>query len=265
LLEKPMTLTAAEAEELQKLAERKKLELLISCPWHYTPHSVEARRLIRSGALGKIKMISVLMTNFTLGLYQGKPWNQIFGDNATGQNAAAPYMTPGLHSYSDPSIAGGGQIYCQVSHVAAHLNFLTGGRLSEVFARFDNGGTQVDVYDALSLKLDDGTLVSVASNGATMPSERNYEVRIYGEEGMLLLELWKGTMAWHNRRGEVKSYPDLGENEIYPMFAPAENFVDVMAGKAANGSPGSTGVFAMQVIEASIASAKERRNIVLGT
>jgi hypothetical protein len=50
LIEKPMTFTAAEAEELQEIADRKGLHFLISHPWHYTRHAVEARKLLQSGA-----------------------------------------------------------------------------------------------------------------------------------------------------------------------------------------------------------------------
>src|SRR5439155_8327165 len=59
LIEKPMTFTADEARELVEIAAQRKLQLLISCPWHFTAHGIEARRLIHSGALGKIKLISV--------------------------------------------------------------------------------------------------------------------------------------------------------------------------------------------------------------
>ena len=62
LVEKPMTVTAAESERLVQVANERGLQLLVSCPWHYTAHAIEARRLIRSGALGSIRMISVLMT-----------------------------------------------------------------------------------------------------------------------------------------------------------------------------------------------------------
>src|SRR3990170_5945433 len=88
LIEKPMTITAAEAEELQHIADRKGLHFLISHPWHYTPHAVEARKLVQSGALGEIRMISQLFTNFGLGLYKGLPWDQVFGENPTPQNLA---------------------------------------------------------------------------------------------------------------------------------------------------------------------------------
>ncbi|HVF11185.1 MAG TPA: Gfo/Idh/MocA family oxidoreductase [Abditibacteriaceae bacterium] len=263
LIEKPMTFTVREARELVEIAERNHLVFLISAPWHYTPHGIEARRLIQAGALGQLKMISILMTNFTQGLYQGLPWEKVFGKNPTLQNSATPYLRPGQYSYSDPLLAGGGQIYCQVSHAAAYVGFLTNTQPREVFARFDNAGTAVDVYDALNIKLSDGTLVSLASTGATMLSDRHYEVRIYGTRGMILLELWKGTMEFHDIDCNVQRYSDLPEAEIYPMFAPAGNFVDAVLGQAPNGSPATLGLYAMKIIEAARASAGENRNVVI--
>jgi len=261
LIEKPMTFTVAEADELVRLAAEKGVQCVISCPWHYTPHNIEARRLIREGAIGEVKLVSVLMTNFTKGLYEGVPWERVFGDNPTLQNASTPYLAPAQNSYSDPQIAGGGQIYCQVSHVAAHLGFITGLEPREVFARFDNASTQVDVYDALSLKLQNGALVSVASTGATMLSQRHYEVRVYGTAGMILLELWKGTMELHDVACNVTNYPDLTEAEVYPMFEPARNFVDAITGEAPNGSPGALGLYAMKIIEGACESVRSNSNV----
>jgi hypothetical protein len=48
-------------------------------------------------------------------------------------------------TYSDPAIAGGGQIYAQVCHVAAYLAFLNGTPPSEVFARFHKDGCRLEV------------------------------------------------------------------------------------------------------------------------
>ncbi len=263
LVEKPITLTLAEARVLEELANEKGLVLAVACPWHFTAHGKAARELVRSGCLGEMKMISVLMTNFTLGLYQGKAWDHAFEQNPELQKSAEVYVPPATNSYSDPSISGGGQIYCQVSHAAAYLSYLTGRQPAEVFARFDNAGMAVDIYDSLSIKLDDGTLVSMASHGATMLTERHYEVRVYGTEGMILLDLWKGKMEFHARDCQITRYPDLSEEEIYPLFAPTENFIDAILGNAPNVSPGDIGVFSMQIIEAAVASAASGRNIVL--
>jgi len=262
LIEKPMTFTADEAAELVSIAKQRELHFLISAPWHYTAHGTSARGLVQSGALGQVKMISVLMTNFTQGFYRGLPWNQLFAGSEAFENAAPPYQAPGQSSYSDAAVAGGGQVYCQVSHVAAYLGFLTGRQPAEVFARFDNAGTDVDVHDILNIKLDDGTLVAVASTGATMLTDRNFEVRLYGSQGMLFMELWKGKMEAHDSQGNVKRLPNLAEAEIYPMSAPTNNLVDVVRGDAPNGSPAELGLSAMRMIEAACRSAATGANVI---
>ena len=263
LVEKPMTITAAESEELLALAAEKNVHFLVSCPWHYTSHGIETRRLLSENAIGPIRMISVLMTNYVEGLYEGKSWTEIFGDNSTRENAAMPYRTPNQNSYSDPKIAGGGQIYCQVSHAAAYLSFLTGAEPTEVFSRFLPEGADIDIYNALNLKLSDGTVVNLSSHGVSPPNSRTYEVRIFGDSGAIHLDLWKGLMEVHRYPDGPISLPPLKEEEIYLLHAPAKNLVDCILGDATNGSPASTGVFAMKVIEAAVRSARTGENVKL--
>jgi predicted dehydrogenase len=254
LIEKPMTLSVREAEELIQLAGKRDVNLMISCPWHYTRHGQGARALIASGALGRVKMISVLMTNPIHELLRGENTNPTHGKS---------YIDPEPGSYSDPKIAGGGQIYCQVSHAAAYIAFLTGSRPSEVFARFDNDGSGVDIYDSINIKMEKGELVSLASTGATPLTKRQYEVRVFGSEGILLLELWAGTMEWIGFNGDRKVFPPLTETEIYPEQAPAHNLIDAVLGKQPNKSPAQLGVAAMEIIEAACASAKSGKNVVI--
>ena len=252
LIEKPMTFTADEARELVELAAQKRLQLLVSCPWHFTAHGIEARRLIRSGALGEIKMISVLMTNPIDKLLRGINTTPTHGlDNI--------YVEPRKGSYNDPAIAGGGQIYCQVSHAAAYLTFLTGLRPAEVYARFDRDGSPNDIYNALTITLESGALASIASTAATPLCERNYEVRIFGGQAILQLELWRGRMAMVDFADQRTSFAPLAENEIYPGQKPALNFVDAILGKAPNGSPGELGLASMEIIEAACESAQTNR------
>lgn len=253
LLEKPMTFTAGEARELVELAAQKKLQLVMSCPWHFTRHGIEARRLIHSGVLGEIKMISVLMTN---------PIDKLLrGINTTPTHGMEKvYVEPRPGSYNDPAIAGGGQIYCQVSHAAAYLTFLTGLRPAEVFARFDRDGSPNDIYNALTVTLENGALVNIASTGATPLCERNYEVRVFGSQAILQLELWRGTMTLIDFADKRTEFKPLAENEIYPSLSPALNFIDAILGKTANGSPGDLGLASMEIIEAACESAQTGRN-----
>jgi predicted dehydrogenase len=258
LIEKPMTFTAAEAKELCQLAEAKGVQLLISCPWHFTPHGIEVREMIRRGDLGEIRMISLLMTN---------PIDKLLmGINTTPTHGQADvYIEPCHGSYNDPAIAGGGQIYCQISHAAAYLTFLTGLRPSEVYARFDYAGSINDIYDALTVTMENGALVSIASTGATPLSERNYEVRIFGTKGIALLELWKGEAVFIPFEGERRVLPTLPADGIYPDRGPLNNFVDASLGVAPNGSDGRLGFAAMQVIEAAVESSKTNRPVKVFT
>lgn len=252
LIEKPMTFTAGEARELVEMAAQKKLQLLVSYPWHYTAHGIEARRLIQSGALGQIKMISVLMTNPVDKLLRGINTSPTHGmDNV--------YVEPRQGSYNDPAIAGGGQIYCQVAHAAGYLTFLTGLRPAEVYARFDRDGSPNDIYDALTVTLENGALASVASTGATPLNERNYEVRVFGSRAVLQLELWRGTMTITDFNEKRTEFRPLPEHEIFPAQSPALNFIDAISGKAPNGSPGELGLASMEIIEAACKSAETNR------
>ena len=256
LIEKPMTLTTAEAVELVEMARRHGSQFLISCPWHYTEHANEARRLIRERSLGEVRMISVLMTN---------PISHLLRGEGTQPTHGTPYISPREGTYSDPRVAGGGQIYAQVCHAAAYLTFLTGARPKEVFARFHNDGETLDIYDTLNLQMDDSSIVTIASTGATSLERRDFEVRVFGTRGMLFLDLWHGKMEFVPLAGKACTYPDLQEEAIYPHHSPAINLIDSIRNPDSNRSPATLGVAAMEVIEAACRSAKSGENILVSS
>lgn len=254
LIEKPMTLTTSESRQLVEMAQRQGVQFLVSCPWHYTAHGQEARRLIRTGELGEVRMMSALMTNPVAELLRGSNVNPTHGK---------PYMHPREGTYSDPTVAGGGQVYCQVSHLAAYFPFLTGAVPTNVFARFHNDGAALDIYDVLNIKMSDGSLASIASTGVTPENRRDFEVRIFGSKGMLFLDLWHGLMEFVSMAGELRAYPALPSQEIYPHAAPAMNLIDSVLDPLCNRSPATLGLAAMETIEAACCSAESGRDIVV--
>jgi predicted dehydrogenase len=102
--------------------------------------------------------------------------------------------------------------------------------------------------------------VNLASTGATPLCERNYEVRVFGSNAILQLELWRGQMTLIDFAGQRTEFKSLAENEIYPSHSPALNFVDAVLGKKPNGSPGELGLAAMEIIEAACESAQTNRS-----
>ena len=256
LIEKPMTLTVAEAMELVKMADENGVQFLISCPWHHTAHAIEAQRLIHEGTLGRIRMISVLMTN---------PIDDLLRGANTQPTHGKPYMHPRAGTYSDPKVAGGGQIYAQVCHAAAYLTFLTGARPSEVFARFHNDGAALDIYDVLDLRMDDSSIVTIASTGATSLGRKDFEVRVFGTKGILFLDLWRGRFEFVPLVGEPQVYPDLNQDDVYPHRAPATNLIDSVLNPLRNQSPATLGVAAMEVIEGATRSVKSGNNVLISS
>ena len=258
LIEKPMTLTVAEATELVMMAEEQGTQFLISCPWHYTAHANEAQRLIRNGDIGQIRMISVLMTNPIGDLLRG-------ADTQPTHTNGNPYMRPRAGTYSDPKLAGGGQIYAQVCHAAAYLTFLTGARPAEVFARFHNDGAELDIYDAVDIRMTDSSIVTIASTGATSLGRKDFEIRVFGTRGMIFLDLWRGKLEFVPLSGEPRTYPDLEPDAVYPHWAPARNLIDSIHNSDRNQSPATLGVAAMEVIEGATRSAATGNNILISS
>jgi predicted dehydrogenase len=264
VLEKPMTITVAQAQELVDIATQRKLHFIISCPWHYNACAIEARRLIETGALGQLKMVNILYTNNVAGLYAGERLDKAFHIDAEKHPERVPYRMPGLSSYSDPTVAGGGHIYTQISHVAAMLGFITQSDPAEVFARFDNNGTAVDVFNSIDVKLSNGALVSIASHGLPMPGDSRWEIRAAGTHGATEMDLIRGQLEFHDLNGNVNRYPEPLAAQRAPATQPAKNLVDTILGLAQNGSPATLGLYAMKIIEASVKSAQTNVNVTVG-
>ena len=263
LIEKPMTLRASESEELIALADRKGVQFLISCPWHYTRHGSLARERLASGAIGEIRLVSVVMSNFTLGFYEGKSFAEAMSGSSGIDASLTPAIEPHRASYSDPATAGGGHIYAQASHVFAYLGFLTGLEPVEISARFANAGTAVDVVNVMHIRFEGGALGSVGSIGTHSDIDRVFEIRVFGTRGMLCLELWKGEFRLRLADGSVEEPPPLNEDEIYPKFLPTFNLVDAALGAAPNLSPATLGHYAMRLIDAACQSAGSSQSIRL--
>ena len=80
---------------------------------------------------------------------------------------------------------------------------------------------------------------------------------------MIFMELWRGTMQYHSRTGEVHDYPNLPDDAVYPIYAPTDNLVDSVLGAAPNQSPATLGLSAMKLIEAACESARTGANVII--
>ncbi len=252
LVEKPMVLRAAHAHDLIKMAEAKGRELIVGYPWHYTEVTQQARQVIQSGELGAIQFIACLFASMAIEFYRGN-------DQAYRPIFQYPVTGPG-RAYADPHLSGGGQGHLQVTHAAGSLFFVTGLQAERVSCYMENWDVAVDLVDAISVRFRaaDGR-VAVGVIGSTgnigLGDGGQLEIRIYCEEGYVVLDQAQSTLLVRRHNGTEQRFGPLSPDDRYPRFATAANLVDVILGRAKNGSPATTGARVVELLEAAYRSA----------
>ena len=262
LLEKPMVLHAPHARNLIRLAESLDRQLIMSYPWHYIDMSLRARDIVAGGSLGRIHYVSNTFSSDALFLYSGDD-----RANDSSMAAAYPVIGPG-DVYSDPNRSGGGQGHLQITHSAALMFFLTGGRPAQVTAMMDQLDVAVDVADAISVRMDDGCLATVGSTGSITQGEGKLDLQIYGTEGWIDLDYIEGTGSIYHADGTIEALacdPTTyagqpgsdcpGAGASYPAHLPSVNLVDVILGRDINRSPGTWGWRSVELLDAAYRSA----------
>ena len=246
LLEKPMTLHAAEAWMLVRRASEQAVHLVVGYPFHFTAHVERARSIVQADGIGRLRLVTGLLTSPREHLYRG-------ADRSIGD---VSLTEPDPATYSDPQLSGGGQGQTELTHALGNVLRVTGDRATSVSAVMRNYGHNVDVVDALVIEWESGAIGSMASIG-TVPSahEVQREFRYYGEDGVLLQDLRTGSLSLHREGEEVIDYPLPPAEELYPAGAPSASLVDLVAGGSTNPSPGELGARAVECLEAAYLSA----------
>ena len=252
LCEKPMVLAVSHAHELIELARRRQRAIVMSYPWNYTTHTQRARQAVLEGELGEVLLVSSLYSSTAYQTYRGNL-------DAYAGSLEAPLFGPRVDANTQLS-RGGGQGYVQVTHAAALIFWITGLRPQQVTAQMNRLDTEVDVVDAINVQLSHGALGVLASTGNLHPGEAGqHNLSVYGSRGYLLLDLIAGTLMVHRHGSAVVSPPPLPPDERYPRFAPANNFIDVVLGKAENLAPGDeVGRTTVLFLDAAYRSAAKR-------
>ena len=267
LLEKPMVLRATHARELIRLAERQNRQIIMSYPWQFIDLSARVREVVTAGSLGPIHYISNTFSSEPLYLYRGD-------DRADDPAMAGAYPVHGPGDvYSDPQRSGGGQGHLQITHSAALMFFLTGGRAAQVTAMMNHLDVAVDVADAIAVRMEDGCLATVGSTGGVTHGEGKLDLQLYGSEGWIDLDYIEGTGTIYHADGPagigrvepLTCDPDTyagqpgadcpGAGASYPAHLPSANLVDVILGRDHNRSPGTYGWRSVELLDAAYRSA----------
>jgi predicted dehydrogenase len=247
MVEKPMTTRANEAWELVNLARQKNLHLLVPYGWNYKPFVEQAARHVAGGAIGDVEHVLCHMASPIRDLLGGRHFAA----------ADSAFIHPDPRTWADPEVAGGGYGHSQLSHATGMLFFLTSLRAASAFALMTTSGAAVEINDAIAVRFENGAIGAI-SGTAAVPDGQKYQVdvRLFGTEGMLLLDVERERMELRRRDGRdvTETIPaSLGD---YTCEGPPNRFVDLIQGTASsNNSSGEMAARSVELLDAAYRSA----------
>jgi UDP-2-acetamido-3-amino-2,3-dideoxy-glucuronate N-acetyltransferase len=225
-IEKPMTLDLAEAQELVKLANEKKLILMIGHLLHYHPAIESIKSIVSSGSIGSI--INIISNRFNLGIFRTQ-------ENVT--------MSFGCHDISVILSLCGDQLPDQV-HSFGSSN-LTNGVHDTTNTVFQIGKTYVNM------------------NLSWLHPYKEQKLTIIGEKGMLVFDDMEPTNKlkmfsnYINWTGSTNPVPSANKTEGVvipldltksPLIRECEHFVHCCETRQTPITPGEEGVRVLKVL-----------------
>jgi predicted dehydrogenase len=250
MVEKPMAVRASEAWELVALAREKGRHLLVPYGWNYKPFVEEAQRQMAQGAVGEIEYVLCHMASPIRGLLAGTDAGDVAGN--------AGLFAPDARTWADPEVAGGGYGHSQLTHSTGLLFFLTPLRAASVYARMSAPGARVELYDSLAVRFEGEAIGTVSGAGTVPPNGRfQVDVRIFGSEGMLLLDVERERLAVQRRDGATFHLPVAAGEGDYTCDGPPRRFVELIAGRSdRNNSSGEVAARSVELLDAAYRSAQ---------
>ena len=248
LVEKPMTTSARDARELVRLAAQARREIVIPLGWNFKPWTGEARRLAKG--VGRIEHVVLQMANALDDLFAGRPMKETEG----------ALFRPPASTWADPKRAGGFG-WGQLVHPLGLMFRIVDLEPREVFAVTGQSPAGVDYYDAAVARFAGGATASL-SGAATLPKGRPVQIdlRIFGSEGMLLLDIERERLELRRRDGRDEAIPMKAGDGAYACEEPLRVLVDLCLGrKTENSAPGLVGQRAVEVLDAMYRSAASGR------
>jgi predicted dehydrogenase len=250
LVEKPLATTAADAREIVAAAARAGREVIVPYGWNFKPFTDRARALVASGAIGAIEHVKLEMASALDDLMAGRPMVETEG----------ALFRPPASTWADPKRSGG-YGWGQLVHALGLLFRIANLAPESVFAAFGRSPSGVDYYDAAVVRFANGATGSL-SGSSTVPKHCSFQIdlRLFGSEGMLLLDIERQRLEVRRRDGRDTVVPMAPGEGGYQCEEPIRVLVELCRGEAAeNRAPGLVGQRAVEVLDAMYRSAASGR------
>lgn len=247
LIEKPMATTAADARAIVAAAEKAGKQVMIPCGYNFTDYTRKAGEIIAAGRIGEVRHVVCQFATALEDLFGGKPMLE----------TTEHMYRPPASTWADPKRACG-YGWGQMSHSIAWVYRVADLKPESVFCFAGKSPTGVDYFDAASVRFTNGATMSL-SGAALLPkhSRPQFDIRIFGSEGMLLFDAERERLELHRLDGkdEEKMALVAGDGD-YNGRAPINAFIDVCLGDiGANEANGENGARVVETLDAMYRSA----------
>ena len=200
--DKPVTFDLREAQELRELIDRS--GLLFGLTHNYTGYPMvrEARHLVKSGALGKIRRVNVEYIQGWLSLPEEK----------SGENKQAEWRT-------DPERSGAAGCMGDIgTHGENLVEFVTGLKIKQLCADLTTfvPGRKLDDDGNVLLRFENGAKGILSASQISVGVENGLTLRVYGEDGGIewaQMEPNSLTVRWPDRPYEVRRTGGAGVHD----------------------------------------------------
>jgi predicted dehydrogenase len=168
IIDKPIAFNVAEAKALKKLVDKSGLVLALTHTYTGYPMVKEAKHLVSTGKIGKVRKVFVEYP-------QG--WLSTFVEGSG--NKQASWRT-------DPSKSGAGGAIGDIGTHAANLaEYITSADITEINAMLNTvvKGRMLDDDSAMLIRFDNGATGVLLATQVAAGDENNLNIRVYGEKG----------------------------------------------------------------------------------
>lgn len=240
-LEKPVSDTMKDIEELEEIVKQKDLILQVGFQFRFHPLLLKIKRLLEEKAIGPVVSVQSKWGEYLPLWHPGEDYRQ---------------------SYSAKKDLGGGVILT-LCHPFDYLRWLFGDVISVSAFEGRTGGLEIDVEDTADILLNfkSGVTGNVHLDYIQLPAE--HSLRIIGQSGVIYLNFTDGVVKWYSK-GRWKKY------QVPKSFDRNELFINEMRHFIAcitkNEQPLCTlddGIAALKIALAAKKSAREERMIKL--
>ena len=188
LMEKPITRTLEDADEMLAVCREARIYLMIGFTHRFYPEMREAKRLVESGTIGKPLTVLDLMS-ITHSFIP--PW------------------------YRDRSIAGGGVFMCNAVHGFDRASWVLNQNITAVAAMVEPAeGSRAEDYGSALARFDGGAQGTFFQHWGPYDTLQ-CEMQVFGEESTVHVRSWDSLEVIVGNKGTIHRYysPRLGHME----------------------------------------------------